>query len=463
MKRKRGSITVFLALILGVMMMLLCACMQSVRIAAARTRVLCAAEIGLYSLFGQFDRELLDEFDLFAVDTGRGGPEPDMACVYDEFRRYACPVLDQNSPPVEYVSGGFTGFRFMTDENGEFFLQQAVKSVQEALESGEISVTAPLLPGPEVRAREEEGRREMASFPSMRETASLLPPTAGTLCTLLNLAGQLAGNGITDFLPEPALLSASGKTARGTMVSGRSLHKGLPVLISSSPVHSGNASDMLVQYELDKLGCCTDPSPAVLHLQVEYVLKGNTSDRENLEEVASDLFAFRLGACLRALLSSGNARSRIHDMVETALETDELTGEEPEADPEELQETALYAWACLEAASDVRVLLSGGKIPLEKSPDAFAVDPERPDPGSSASMSASGEGFSYLDYLSAKMRLLDDQSLRWRGMDMVEWSVRSRGKAGFCLDCCLTAAEISIQVRADGKKDFTLTRAYGYD
>lgn len=247
------------------------------------------------------------------------------------------------------------------------------------------------------------------------------------------------------------------------MVSGRSLHKGLPVLISSSPVHSGNESDMLVQYELDKLGCCTDPSPAVLHLQVEYVLKGNTSDRENLEEVASDLFAFRLGACLRALLSSGNARSRIHDMVETALETDELTGEEPEADPEELQETALYAWACLEAASDVRVLLSGGKIPLEKSPDAFAIDPERPDPGSSASMSASGEGFSYLDYLSAKMRLLDDQSLRWRGMDMVEWSVRSRGKAGFCLDCCLTAAEISIQVRADGKKDFTLTRAYGYD
>ena len=49
MKGKRGSITVFLALILGVMMMLLCACMQSVRIAAARTRVLCAAEIGLYN------------------------------------------------------------------------------------------------------------------------------------------------------------------------------------------------------------------------------------------------------------------------------------------------------------------------------------------------------------------------------------------------------------------------------
>lgn len=463
MKGKRGSITVFLALILGVMMMLFCACLQSVRIAAARTRVLCAAEIGLYSLFGQYDRVLLDEFDLFAVDVGRGGTEPDMACVYDEFRRYADPVLKQNSPPVEYVSGGFTGFRFMTDENGEVFVQQVIKSVQKALESGEISMPAPLLPGTEVRTMEEKGRGEMASLSSMRETASLLPPTAGSLCTLLNLAGQLEGNGIMAFLPETALLAASGKTARSTLVSGRSLHKGLPVLVSSSAVHPGNAEDLLVQYELDKLGCCTDPSAAVLHLQAEYVLKGNTSDRENLEDVASDLFAFRLGTSLCALLSSVNARARIRAMVETSLETDELTDKKPEVDPEKLQETALYAWACLEAAAQVRILLSGGKIPADPSSGSFAVDPERPDLTGAASLPAPGGGFGYMDYLSAKMRLLDRQSLIWRGMDMIEWSVRNRGKAGFCLDCCLTAAEISMQVRADGRKDFTLIRAYGYD
>ena len=50
---KKGSITIFLALILSLVLSLVCASIESVRMAAARTQILNSMDIGLYSLFGQ--------------------------------------------------------------------------------------------------------------------------------------------------------------------------------------------------------------------------------------------------------------------------------------------------------------------------------------------------------------------------------------------------------------------------
>lgn len=62
---KKGSITIFLALILSLILSLVCASIESVRMAAARTQILNSMDIGLYSLFGQYDRTLLKDYDLF--------------------------------------------------------------------------------------------------------------------------------------------------------------------------------------------------------------------------------------------------------------------------------------------------------------------------------------------------------------------------------------------------------------
>ena len=64
---KKGSITIFLALILSLVLSLVCASIESVRMAAARTQILNSMDIGLYSLFGQYDRTLLEDYELFAL------------------------------------------------------------------------------------------------------------------------------------------------------------------------------------------------------------------------------------------------------------------------------------------------------------------------------------------------------------------------------------------------------------
>ena len=80
---KKGSITVFLTLVLSLVLALVCTTIQSARMAAARTQILCGVDIGLYSLFGQYDRNILDEYDLFVLDGSCGGGELKMAEIYD--------------------------------------------------------------------------------------------------------------------------------------------------------------------------------------------------------------------------------------------------------------------------------------------------------------------------------------------------------------------------------------------
>ena len=131
---KKGSITIFLALILSLILSLVSASIESVRMSAARTQILNSMDIGLYSLFGQYDRTLLEDYDLFALYAG-GKEEPDMASVYENFQSYMKPVLKQNSQKLELLQGGFNGYRMLTDGNGEVFFGQAVRYMRETLGS----------------------------------------------------------------------------------------------------------------------------------------------------------------------------------------------------------------------------------------------------------------------------------------------------------------------------------------
>lgn len=88
--------------------------------AAARTQILNSMDIGLYSLFGQYDRTLLEDYELFALYAG-GKEELDMASVYDDFQTYMKPVLKQNSQKLELLQGGFNGYQLLSDGKGEIF------------------------------------------------------------------------------------------------------------------------------------------------------------------------------------------------------------------------------------------------------------------------------------------------------------------------------------------------------
>ena len=158
---KKGSITIFLALILSVVLSLVCASIESVRMSAARTQILNSMDIGLYSLFGQYDRTLLENYDLFAFYAG-GKDDVDMASVYDNFESYMKPVLKQNSQKLELLQGGFNGYRLLTDGDGEVFYQQAVGYMRETLGSQGVQILLEKLKDQEEKTDEAQKRGEQS-------------------------------------------------------------------------------------------------------------------------------------------------------------------------------------------------------------------------------------------------------------------------------------------------------------
>ena len=158
---KKGSITIFLALILSLILSLVSASIESVRMSAARTQILNSMDIGLYSLFGQYDRTLLEDYDLFALYAG-GKEEPDMASVYENFQSYMKPVLKQNSQKLELLQGGFNGYRMLTDGNGEVFFGQAVRYMRETLGSQGVQILLGKLQDQEEKTEAAERKGEQA-------------------------------------------------------------------------------------------------------------------------------------------------------------------------------------------------------------------------------------------------------------------------------------------------------------
>ena len=115
---KKASITVFLALILSLLLSLICTSIQSVRMASSRMQILNSMDIGLYSLFGQYDRKLLEDYELLALDGSMGGGRLNLAEICNNLESYMKPVLSQNGRKLKLKQSGLTGYSLLTDHNG---------------------------------------------------------------------------------------------------------------------------------------------------------------------------------------------------------------------------------------------------------------------------------------------------------------------------------------------------------
>ncbi|MCI8813984.1 MAG: hypothetical protein HFH61_01790, partial [Lachnospiraceae bacterium] len=123
---KKGSITVFFALVLSIVIVLIGMCIESVKIMCARTQIANSADVGMYSLFAQYDSYLLKRYNLFYIDASYGADSLRLSKAYRTVEEYMEPILNQNYLDLSIVSGGVTGFVLATDCNGQPFRDQAV-------------------------------------------------------------------------------------------------------------------------------------------------------------------------------------------------------------------------------------------------------------------------------------------------------------------------------------------------
>lgn len=487
---KRGSITVFLALILSLVTALVCTGIESVRMAAARTQILNGADIGLYSLFGQFDREMLKDYDLFLLDGSCGEGSLDLASVYDNFSSYMKPVLKQNSQKLSVVQGGFSAYRLLTDEGGEPFYNQVVQYMKETLGSQGVSLLLDKMKDRKEKTEQAEQAGQQAENGDIienydaemeennRKNEEALAeaeknPEGGELedednvtappqkvVNPISIIRRIRKMGILELVIPGNKGVYDGQVQAGSLLSRREKQKGMPMYEPEKTDTSYTSQILFQQYLMEKLGNYTAPGKGGLKYQTEYILGGKTGDIENLKSVARRLLLIREGVNMVHLVSDGTKRAQaagLASAIASAFLIPPATGV--------IEAALLLCWAFGESILDVRELFDGGKVPLVKSEADWQLSLENLAEllnGLDSVRRGSEDGMSYEDYLQVLLLGVSREEKITRAMDMIELCVREKGRKNFRMDSCIVAAEISVDVKANKRKVFNVTRAYGY-
>lgn len=482
---KRGSVTVFFALILSLLITLVVSSFWSAQMAAARVQIANGAEIGLYSLFAQYDSSLLEEFHLFYLDGGFRQGELNMGKVYDTVTSYMDPVLHQNYQNLQLESGGITGYRLATDNHGESFRQQASAYMRETLGTQGIQLLLEKVERGSADVQEQQNTKENAQQGNSledydralseatgsgeeqegvveiepgSEVEEVTPPVENPIDTIRSIQQM----GILELvLTDPSAVSQ--KTVDvSAVVSNRTLQKGMGIFEGQETEETAAENLLFQEYILRQVGNFQRPAQnAQLEYLCEYIIGKNGSDVENLKSVAHRLLVIREGINFVYLLGDAPKRAQAASLaaaISSALLIPMASGI--------VEMVLLGCWAYGESILDVRELFAGGKIPLIKSTSNWQLELEnlgqllqRMD----TDRREDAQGMDYEEYLRVLLYLEEQQTKTMKCLDVFELTVRAaEGHEQFRMDSCLDALEVSMDVRANNRKTFCITRQYRY-
>ena len=504
---KKGIITVYLSLVLCVMISLIFAAIDSVRLSCGRAVASLAAEEGMFSLFSEYDRMLYENYGLLLLDGGYGSPELKAGALLDEAMTFTEKALAQgtvfagssNLFHAGIDSKAVTGYVLATDSGGAM-LKDQIRSlmIRKLGADGAEALNAYYTGAAEAaRAAEsfdpermesmknnfEEGKKaaeeaRLAAEEAARNAGELLPSGPGQDET--QQAGENSGNNTTGaaagaadiieniyalkrlgimaaVVPDATGLSTA-KIRTNEMPSARSNLSGMGVL----PEDSSTAADavLLARYITDFFPAFTDNrESAGLRYQAEYAVAGKNRDIDNLKSVLNRLLILRM-ALNYSYLVTHPEKTEQAGMLALAISTILLIPEFIEL----IRQIILMCWSYGESMLDIKTLLAGGRVPLLK--DEAGWQSSLSGLASLSSETEAGvmnKGLDYKEYLCIFLILKGSGKLIKSIGDLLEYNRRILGgEPGFSIDTCLCSMEIQLE-GSIGSHSFVLTRRYGYD
>lgn len=191
--------------------------------------------------------------------------------------------------------------------------------------------------------------------------------------------------------------------------------------------------------------------------QMEYLVCGETEDRENLGEAAARLLALREGMNLIHILGDAGKRAQARELAAVIVGASGLL---PLV--EVVAVLVMGVWALGEALADVKALFAGGKVPLIKSGEDWKLSLDQ-----LLALGAEGElgaetqekGLGYESYLKLLLFAADPETLLYRMMDMMQDTI-GREEPGFLMEKCAYRVELCAVTGA--RHLFSLRGAEGY-
>lgn len=475
---KRGQITVFLSLILCIVLSVLLAGIESARTAGMRLKLENAMDMGLYSVFAEYNRELLEHYDLYFIDTSYGSGHANPYYTGEHLRSY----MDYNLKPnkelmmfrtVDYTGltaekAEITGFSLATDSGGDVFKRQAIHYVKDLYGISAVSKLRNQIRTYQSRGigtRDVDGERENAQ----RRLKEWKPPSEEgqeeRAVTIDNPADSVneQRSGILSLVLDEGMTVSNKKFRIGELVSSRKLQSGDGIAGNSENLSSPVNELLFGVYIEKKFASYTNPMKhEAISYEMEYILGGEDSDAGNLKKTTGQLLKIREAANVIYLLSSARRQSE----AKAAAAAIAAAAGFPALTPL-IQYTLIFAWAFIESIIDVRGLLKGEKVPLLKT-DAdwnFSIGQIQNFKENIKSTRTGEKGLSYNEYLQILLYFQNKKEKVFRCMDVIELNLRkTAGNIHFLMDGCMEYLEAEITaVSSFNNISYKIKRDFGYE
>ncbi len=198
--------------------------------------------------------------------------------------------------------------------------------------------------------------------------------------------------------------------------------------------------------------------------ELEYVLNGKNTDKANIRETVKKLFLMREGANTMAIYRDSDKKSQAKAVGSVAAAAIAVVTGTDLTEP--LTHMILIAWGFAEAVVDVRTLLGGGKVPLVKRSDEWAIRSVAQIPFFRTMKGGGSKGLGYTDYLTILLTAeneLHETTVAKRAMDVVEMNIRTTpGNSNFRLDGCIEYLEANAVIEDSSGRNLTIRRDYSY-
>ena len=471
--KANGSISIYLALTFTVMLSLILVIIEGAREEAIRLKTECAVDLSLHSIFAEYNRELLAQYDLFFIDTSYGLDHASIHRTEEHLKAYLDDnfTLNQSAGLLKDLMALYTeeavitDYSLASDEKGILIKRQAVSYMKDLFGVeyvSELKRQMETIDGEGLLTRDVTSERlsNQSALDSIEIPPKQVSEDQWVEVELDNPADAVnasRGNLSLVINPEKGLSSAAVNPAN--YISARVPNQGSG--LAGREGIDGGEELIFNEYLIKKCGCYTLPKEeGALQYQLEYILEGESSDIENLKAVVNKLLLLRETANVIYLFSDGAK------MAEAEALAVAITAEIPVPGIEQLVKISLiFAWAYAESVYDVRTLLKGGKIPLVKNAGTWHYslsgmlsfgkdeDGEIPDI----------EGIDYEGYLRIFLALENTEQKTLRAMDVIEMDIRKcPGNTYFRLDTCVDYIEADIHTASNYGFSHEISRSFYY-
>ncbi|MBO6214732.1 MAG: hypothetical protein J6N76_04260 [Lachnospiraceae bacterium] len=392
MGRQRATVTIFMSLVIVMIMSLIFSLVEVVHLHCLSKKCDMLITAGAESIMAEYNRLLWKDYGILAVDMGYNeiGINTDKAC------ERSLPYMDgrESSDFLGIDTGvpSITGYRLLSDQNGDALIREAV--IQETLElpgqlisdlSNLCTIGEAALKGSEdvdtllsqgesaeaeadkIWADAQEAAKKTAESNAAAEgkdpaAASGFTPTPRPGSDVENPAPAVKewkkGPLLGQVLPVETPISTEGIDDINRP-SERSLDTGT----CSEPIATGFTDKILyAAYLKNHFGCYTNQlGHSGAAYEWEYVICGEETDKDNLQEVVGILLAFRVAENFASM-----AASQAKQEEATALATLLVGWTANDAIISGVSKAITAAWVYVESVLDVRTLLSGGRVSVLK-------------------------------------------------------------------------------------------------